>query len=115
MRLIPGDPAQVLLGFENTDPEQLAAVRRDLGLDRPITVQFVRWPGRLGRGELGTPAPTRPALVAPLAEGLPLRAGPGCLRLGTGRPHRYSHGHTRGDDHLPPRRRRDADPHPARP
>lgn len=71
MRLIPGDPAQVLLGFENTDPEQLAAVRRDLGLDRPITVQFVRWLGRLVRGDLGTSARTGRPIVALLAEALP--------------------------------------------
>src|SRR3989304_4875029 len=71
MRLIPGDPAQVLLGFENTDPEQLAAVRRDLGLDRPIAVQFVRWLGRLVRGDLGTSARTGRPIVALLAEALP--------------------------------------------
>ncbi|MGH2452135.1 MAG: ABC transporter permease, partial [bacterium] len=54
MHLIPGDPAQVLLGFENTDPAQLAAVRRDLGLDRPIHVQYGRWVARVLRGDLGT-------------------------------------------------------------
>ena len=54
MHLIPGDPAQVLLGFENTDPAQLEAVRRDLGLDRPVYVQYGRWLGKVLRGDLGT-------------------------------------------------------------
>ena len=71
MRLIPGDPAQVLLGFENTDPVQLAAVRRDLGLDRPIPEQFLRWLGRLARGNLGTSARTGRPIVGLVAEALP--------------------------------------------
>ncbi len=71
MRLIPGDPAQVLLGFENTDPAQLAAVRRDLGLDRPIPEQFLRWLGRLGRGDLGTSARTGRPIVTLVGEALP--------------------------------------------
>jgi len=71
MHLIPGDPAQVILGFENTDPRQLAAVRRDLGLDRPITVQYARWLGRLLRGNLGTSVRTGRPIAALVAEALP--------------------------------------------
>ena len=49
---LPGDPAQVILGDRGT-PEQLAALRAYLGLDRPIPVQYVRWLSRLARGDLG--------------------------------------------------------------
>ena len=42
IRLIPGDPALVLLG-EGADAAALAGVRADLGLDRPLPVQFVAW------------------------------------------------------------------------
>ncbi len=52
IRLIPGDPAQVMLGGFAT-PERAAALRRDLGLDRPLPIQFGIWLGGLARGELG--------------------------------------------------------------
>ena len=71
MHLIPGDPAQVLLGFENTDPAQLEAVRRDLGLDRPVYVQYGRWLGKLLRGDLGTSVRTGRPIRILVAEALP--------------------------------------------
>lgn len=71
MHLIPGDPAQVILGFENTDPAQLAAVRRDLGLDRPVYVQYGRWLGRILRGDFGTSVRTGRPISVLLLEALP--------------------------------------------
>jgi len=71
MHLIPGDPAQVILGFENTDPAQLAAVRRDLGLDRPVYVQYGRWLGRVLSGNLGTSVRTGRPIGALILEALP--------------------------------------------
>jgi len=52
IRLIPGDPALVLLG-EGADAAALAAVRADLGLDRPVPVQFLTWLEHAVRGDLG--------------------------------------------------------------
>jgi len=52
IRLIPGDPAEVMLGGFAT-PERVAALRRDLGLDQPIAVQFIVWAGDLLSGNLG--------------------------------------------------------------
>ena len=52
IRLIPGDPAHVIAGAEAT-PEQLEAVRIQLGLDQPLPVQYVIWLGRVLRGDLG--------------------------------------------------------------
>jgi peptide/nickel transport system permease protein len=52
IRLIPGDPALVLLG-EGADAAALAGVRADLGLDRPLPVQFVSWIQHALRGDLG--------------------------------------------------------------
>jgi peptide/nickel transport system permease protein len=52
IRLIPGDPALVLLG-EGADAASLAGVRTDLGLDRPVPVQFVAWLEHAVRGDLG--------------------------------------------------------------
>ena len=71
MHLIPGDPAQVILGFENTDPVQLAAVRKDLGLDRPVYVQYGRWLGRVLSGNLGTSVRTGRPIGALIREALP--------------------------------------------
>src|SRR6516164_9755855 len=53
MRLVPGDPAVILLGGQGT-AQDLERVRQSLGLDRPIVVQFVRWLGQIASGNLGT-------------------------------------------------------------
>jgi peptide/nickel transport system permease protein len=53
LRLAPGDPAAILAGDIAT-PEQIAAIRRRLGLDQPILVQFGDWISRLLHGDLGT-------------------------------------------------------------
>ena len=42
LRLAPGDPVAIIAG-EDATAEQLAAVRRKLGLDRPILEQFALW------------------------------------------------------------------------
>ncbi|MCY4481997.1 MAG: ABC transporter permease [Spirochaetaceae bacterium] len=52
-KLVPGDVAAVRLGIEQT-PEALAALRAQLGLDRPLIVQYLTWLGGLVRGDLGT-------------------------------------------------------------
>lgn len=51
-RLAPGDPAVAVAGSEAT-PEQLAAVRAELGLDRPLPLQYWNWVSGLFRGDLG--------------------------------------------------------------
>jgi peptide/nickel transport system permease protein len=52
LRLVPGDPAQLMLGDTATD-ETLAELRRQLGLDQPIPLQFVYWLGNVLVGDLG--------------------------------------------------------------
>ncbi len=52
IQLIPGDIATVILGQEAT-PESKAALRRDLGLDRPPLIQYFSWLGDVVRGDLG--------------------------------------------------------------
>ena len=53
VRLVPGDPAQVMLG-EGADPTALAAVHHEMGLDRPLPVQFVTWLSHIAVGDFGT-------------------------------------------------------------
>ncbi|QIA26808.1 ABC transporter permease [Thermaerobacter sp. PB12/4term] len=50
--LIPGDPAQAILG-ERATPEMLARLREEMGLNDPFWVQYGRFAGQLLRGELG--------------------------------------------------------------
>jgi ABC-type dipeptide/oligopeptide/nickel transport system permease component len=51
-RLAPGDPVQLLMG-DLRDPVAEARVRRELGLDRPLWAQYLRFFGRALRGDLG--------------------------------------------------------------
>ncbi|MDJ1113005.1 ABC transporter permease [Microbacterium dauci] len=53
LRVLPGDVAQLIAGM-NSSPEQIAAVRERLGLDRPLPVQYADWIGGVLRGDLGT-------------------------------------------------------------
>jgi peptide/nickel transport system permease protein len=53
IRLVPGDPARAILG-ETAAEEQVAKVRNQLGIDRPLPEQYVTWLGRTARGDLGT-------------------------------------------------------------
>lgn len=52
VRLIPGDPAQVMLG-QDADATSIAKLHRELGLDYPLPVQFAKWLGRALHGDLG--------------------------------------------------------------
>lgn len=52
LRLTPGDPTDILLGPEAT-PERAAELRRDLGLDKPLPVQWAVWFSHVLRGDLG--------------------------------------------------------------
>lgn len=111
VRLVPGDPAQTMLG-DRASAESLSALRHELGIDRPVLQQVAGALGRLLQGDLGTSFAYRgqqvlsligPSLVATaslaamaivfsLLSGVPLglwlamvrRSGPDLLgRLGT--------------------------------
>jgi len=53
IRLVPGGPLSAYEGNPDVTPQDLARLRQQLGLDAPLPVQYVRWLGRLGRGDLG--------------------------------------------------------------
>ena len=52
LELLPGDPAQILMGIE-APPQAVAALRVELGLDRPMLERYFRWIGQLLSGDLG--------------------------------------------------------------
>lgn len=54
IHLVPGDPVQIMYAqSQGTTPEQIEEVRKNLGLDKPIPVQYVMYLGRLFEGDLG--------------------------------------------------------------
>jgi peptide/nickel transport system permease protein len=60
--LVPGDPAQLMAGPRASD-EAIAALRAQLGLDRPLYVQYLTFLGNLVQGDLGVSVLTqRPVL-----------------------------------------------------
>src|SRR5213592_895715 len=52
IHVTPGDPIDAMMA-ESVDASVKEHLRRELGLDRPIHVQYVTWMGRILRGDLG--------------------------------------------------------------
>src|SRR5437868_5098236 len=52
IHLTPGDPVLVMLGTDAT-PTELERLRRNLGLDQPLPIQFTQYIGRLLSGQMG--------------------------------------------------------------
>ena len=69
LHLTPGDPAEVLLGDKHSTPELLARVREEMGLNRPLHVQYLNYMVNALRGDLGRSLQTN----VPVAEQIRLR------------------------------------------
>ena len=52
LHLVPGDPVEIMLG-DSAAPADVAALRHDLGLDRPLPAQYARFLMRIAHGDLG--------------------------------------------------------------
>jgi ABC-type dipeptide/oligopeptide/nickel transport system permease component len=59
LHAVPGDPAIIFLGDRSATPERLEAIRRSMGLDRPLSVQYADFLAGLVRGDLGRSLFTR--------------------------------------------------------
>ena len=73
-RAAPGDPAELFLERAYGRPpsdEQVAVMRREMGLERPIVVQYSTWIAGLARGDLGRSWATGQPVAAALAAGIP--------------------------------------------
>ena len=53
IEIVPGDPASYMLGI-NAQPDTVAALRDELGLNLPVHLRYLDWVGGLLRGDLGT-------------------------------------------------------------
>jgi peptide/nickel transport system permease protein len=75
VRVLPGDPALIILGLE-ANPDSVARVRRELGLDQPVPIQYAQWVTHALRGNLGRSIqydlPVATLIVSRLAVTLPL-------------------------------------------
>ena len=70
IHLVPGDPAQVMLG-ERANAETLAALRADMGLDQPFHVQFGRFFMGLLQGDLGRSIRTHEKITTEILQRFP--------------------------------------------
>jgi peptide/nickel transport system permease protein len=70
LHLVPGDPVEIMLG-ESAAPADVTALRRDLGLDRPLAAQYVRFFARAARGDLGESLVYRAPVARVVAERYP--------------------------------------------
>lgn len=70
IHLVPGDPAQSMLG-DGASPAEVDALRTRLGLDEPLLAQYVRFMRGLGRGDLGTSFRTSQPVATAIWERVP--------------------------------------------
>jgi peptide/nickel transport system permease protein len=68
IHLVPGDPIYVLLG-DTATPDQVDALRHQLGLDQPIIVQYLRWAGAALAGDLGRSIFFQAPVLSVIADG----------------------------------------------
>ncbi len=71
IRLLPGDPATVLVSQAGGSAQDIAAVRQQLGLNDPLAVQYVRFLGGLIQGNLGVSLVSRRPVADAIVEQLP--------------------------------------------
>jgi peptide/nickel transport system permease protein len=71
IRMAPGDPVLTYSG-EDKDPATIAVVRKELGLDQPLPVQYVAWLSHAVRGDLGRSFQTKQPVLQAIAERLPV-------------------------------------------
>jgi peptide/nickel transport system permease protein len=72
--LIPGDAATLIAG-DNQDPELIASLREQLGLDRPVIVQYADWVSGLVRGDLGESYYSKRPVSTEIANRVPVTFG----------------------------------------
>jgi len=70
IHLTPVDPAELILGEEHS-PQAVAALRHELGLDRPLPEQYLTWISHALRGDLGRSVRTNQPVVQAITERLP--------------------------------------------
>jgi ABC-type dipeptide/oligopeptide/nickel transport system permease component len=73
IHLVPGDPAQAMLG-EGAAPQDVAELRKSLGLDRPLLAQYLAFLRQAATGDLGRSFRTGQPVTAMILERVPATA-----------------------------------------
>jgi dipeptide transport system permease protein len=71
IRLIPGDPVEVMMGERSLDPAVHAEALKRLGLDQPLPVQYFNYLKQLAHGDLGTSLKTQASVWSEFKELFP--------------------------------------------
>ena len=71
LHLTPGDPVQIMLG-QDADPQSIAALRAELGLDQPLPIQYLRWAGNVLHADLGRSIRTHQPVTEAIISRLPV-------------------------------------------
>ena len=71
MRILPGDPVVALLGSKGASEQQIELIRHQLGLDKPLYLQYIEYIGSLLRGDLGISMVRQDSVATELAIHLP--------------------------------------------
>ena len=70
IHLSPGDPALILLG-EDRSPDAIAAIHQQLGLDKPLYVQYLIWVAHIVHGDWGRSITTHEPVLGAILDRLP--------------------------------------------
>src|SRR5215207_2779545 len=84
MRLLPGDPILMFVtsgDMQSVSPEQIAALRQNYGLDKPLPIQYLDWFARAVRGDMGQSILFHYSVTEEIARRLPVSLSLGLLAL----------------------------------
>jgi peptide/nickel transport system permease protein len=85
MRLLPGDPLQLYMSgtidLKTMDPDKVAALRHEFGLDQPVWMQYLSWVGNIFHGDFGTSLYYRTPVSGLMAQRYPVTLYIGFLAL----------------------------------
>ena len=80
IHIIPGDPARTLLG-ESATPQSVAALDHQLGLDKPLLIQYIDWLGQALHGNLGQSITLQQPVTQAILQRIPVTAELGIVSL----------------------------------
>ena len=81
LNVLGGDPALAIVGADNANPEAVAAVRDELGLNKPFLEQYTDWIGNVLHGDLGRSYKTKQPVKEAIGERVPVTAELGLLAI----------------------------------
>ena len=84
LRFVPGDAVDIMVtltSYKTGDEDPRVVLRRELGLDQPIHVQYGRWLAGVARGDLGTSFWSKLPVTQQIVIGLPVSLEVGALAL----------------------------------